>query len=246
MNAITTTEPQALPVATASPMAMLAMAVERGVDIEVMTKLMALAERHEANNARKAFDQAIATAKASFPTILKSREIKHGDKVISKYEDLSAIAAAIDPVLSANGLSYRFRTTTAPDGLITVTCRITHKDGHSEETSLPGRNDKTGAKNDIQAMGSTLTYLQRYTLKAALGLAASVDDDGQASGKPDIDLISIEEAKAIRNLLSVADASEDDFLRIWKIERLEDLPAARYQGACWLIRQRIDGVQHVG
>ena len=38
--------------------------------------------------------------------------------------------------------------------------------------------------NHSQAVGSVCTYLQRYTLKAALGLAAAVDDDAQSAKPP--------------------------------------------------------------
>ena len=52
-----------------------------------------------------------------------------------------------------------------------------------EETSLEADNDESGNKNAIQAVGSAATYLQRYTLKLALGLAASNDDDAQGAAE---------------------------------------------------------------
>ena len=81
--------------------------------------------------------------------------------------------------MAAHGLSYRFRT--IQDGAIKVTCILSHKSGHSEENTLSGPADASGSKNAIQAIGSTLTYLQRYTLTQALGLAASDDDDGRSA-----------------------------------------------------------------
>jgi hypothetical protein len=43
-----------------------------------------------------------------------------------------------------------------------------------------GCADATGNKNPVQQIGSTVTYLQRYTLLAATGLATSdSDDDGR-------------------------------------------------------------------
>jgi hypothetical protein len=49
-----------------------------------------------------------------------------------------------------------------------------------EETTLPGMPDLSGNKNPIQAIGSAVTYLQRYTLKAALGLTVSKEEDDDA------------------------------------------------------------------
>lgn len=161
-----------------TPMALLSQAVANG-NIELAEKLMGLQERWEANQARKAFDNAMAIAKSNMPVILKEQE-KTGAGGTYKYEDLAGIARAIDPILAAQGLSYRFRTES--NGIVKVTCIISHRDGHSEENSLSSQPDTSGSKNAIQAIGSAVTYLQRYSLKAALGLAASKDDDGHAVG----------------------------------------------------------------
>lgn len=65
---------------------------------------------------------------------------------------------------------------------IEVTCIITHKEGHSEETTMVGPEDFSGSKNSIQSRGSSTTYLERYSLIGALGLVtADQDNDG---GKP--------------------------------------------------------------
>jgi len=65
---------------------------------------------------------------------------------------------------------------------IEVTCIITHRDGHSEETTMVGPEDYSGFKNSIQSRGSSTTYLERYTLIGALGLVTvDTDNDG---GKP--------------------------------------------------------------
>ena len=149
-------------------------AVMKGVPIDVLRELMAMRKEFESGLARKAFDAAMADAKAEIQVVKKRRAGHNG-----KYEDMAAIADAVAPILSKYGLSYRYRT--MQEDKITVTCIIAHKDGHSEETSLSANADKSGNKNEIQAIGSSVTYLQRYTLKAALGLAAAIDDDGQRS-----------------------------------------------------------------
>jgi len=158
-----------------TPMDMVQQAVASGAGIEVLTKLMDLQERWEAGQARKAFDEAIAAAKSQIKPVVRNRT-GHNDK---RYADFSAYAREVDPVLAEHGLSYRFRT--EQDGSIKVSCILSHKAGHSEENSLAAAADTSGNKNSIQAIGSTLTYLQRYTLTQALGLAASDDDDGRRS-----------------------------------------------------------------
>lgn len=80
------------------------------------------------------------------------------------------------------GLIADWRTKNEP-GSISVTCIVTHEMGHSESTSLSGPPDSSGKKNSIQEIGSTVSYLERYTLFAITGLAATdQDDDGEGSG----------------------------------------------------------------
>lgn len=166
------------PSAAVSPLAMLHAAIERGATIEVLTKLMDLSDRWERAQARKAFDDAIAAAKAEIPPIPKNRE-GHNNR---RYADMAGIAKIVDPIISKYGLSYRFRTTQTDR--ILVTCVLSHRGGHYEENTLAGPADMSGSKNAIQAIGSALTYLQRYSLVQALGLSSEeIDDDGAAMDK---------------------------------------------------------------
>lgn len=208
-----------------TPMALLTIAVERGSSIETIERLSALAERVEAQRARREFDEAISSFKAEAPRIVKDREIKHGEKLISRYEDMAAISKAIDPVLAKHGLSYRFRTE-ALEKAAKVTCIISHRSGHSEETSLSGPHDNSGSKNAIQGLGSSVTYLQRYTLKAALGLAVSNDDDCKAHGGAG-DTIGEEEAESLAIKIESAGSTIKRVCAAYKIETLADLPKSR-------------------
>ena len=173
-----------------TPMEVLNNAIQNGVTPDTLEKLMGLQERWEANQAKRAFEEAIALAKEELPTITKNRTVGYDSKKADAgrteytHEDFAQIDKVVKPILSKHGLSYRFRTASPPDQAITVTCIISHRLGHSEENSLQGPRDTSGSKNPIQAIGSTVTYLQRYTLKAALGLAVEADDDGKSSGAP--------------------------------------------------------------
>jgi hypothetical protein len=205
-----------------TPTDMLHQAVSQGASIDVLEKLMGLQERWEKNQARKAFDEAVADAKAEIKPIAKNRAGHN-----SKYADMAAVAGAIDPIISKFGLSYRYRA--SQEDRIAVTCILSHKLGHYEETTLFGPPDKTGSKNEIQAIGSTATYLQRYTLMLALGLAASQDDDGKAAGG---DLVSAEQVESLMKLITeIGTIDLPKFLKYLKVEKLEDLRAKDYQRA---------------
>lgn len=228
-------EPRALAVSQpATPMAMLSQAVANGASIEVLDKLMTLAERWEANQGRKAFDAAIAAAKAGIPPIVKNRLVdftgKTGIRTRYEHEDLAEIARTVDPILGQHGLSYRFRTK-QEDGQLYVTCILSHRDGHSEENTLHGRPDDSGNKNSIQAVGSTATFLQRYTLKLSLGLAAGHDDDGKGADTGSAGTITPAQRDRLQELIAETDSDIAAFCGFLKIEALSDLPANQFPRA---------------
>jgi hypothetical protein len=223
-------------------MEMLSRALMSGAAPETLEKMLALQERWEKNEARKAFDKAIAQAKAEMPVIRKNREVSFGaGRTSYKHEDLAEIANTVTPVLSKYGLSYRWKTTVT-DKLIVVTCILSHEGGHSEENSLPGPADTSGSKNAIQSIGSTVTYLQRYTLKSALGLAASHDDDGVAAGngngpKPAEKKLSEDACSELHEALYAGGRTEDWFCNFAHIAELEDLAPERFAAALAYVKK---------
>lgn len=221
--------------AAVTPMDMLDRAIASGAGIDVLEKLMGLQERWEKNSARKAFDAAMAAAKAAIPPISKNRHVGYESKKAGatrtdyKHEDLAEIARVVGPHLAVNGLSYRYRTTSNPNEPITVTCIVSHRDGHSEENTLSAGRDDTGNKNSIQAVGSTITYLQRYTLKAALGLAASNDDDARSS-EPET-FITDEQVQRLLAMVNEVGADIGKLCKHLKVDGLPELPADQYEDA---------------
>lgn len=223
-----------------TPLAMLDRALSSGASVDVLTKLMDLSERWEKNQARKAFDEAMAAAKAEIPTIAKNRSVgfeSKGSKVGYRHEDLAEIARTVDPVLSRHGLSYRFRTTSAPNEPVTVTCIVSHRLGYSEENTLSAGRDDSGAKNSIQAVGSTLTYLQRYTLKAALGLAASNDDDGKSADVGEA--ISQKQVETLQQLIVQTSSNINLFCKAMGVEAVPDLPAKEFERAHTMLQAKL-------
>jgi hypothetical protein len=242
MSAVQKIEPRQEIVAAqpVTPMEMLAQAVEKGASIDVLTKLMDLQERWEKNQSRKTFEAALAAARADFKPIVKGREVdftSQKGRTHYRYEDLGGIANAVDPILAKHGLSYRYRTTSNINEPITVTC-IVFGHGHSEENTLSAGRDESGNKNSIQAVSSTVTYLQRYTLKAALGIAASNDDDGRGADTSGGATITDDQVDEIRELLAKTGGNELRFLKSIKLESLTQISADKFERAKSLISSR--------
>lgn len=199
------------------------MAMNPEMDPDRIERFIILKERIDAASAKKAFDAAVAQAKATIPPAEKNAT-GHNNK---RYADFRAYAKVVDPVISDLGLSYRFRT--EQSDRITVTCILTHEGGHSESNSLSGPPDASGSKNAIQAIGSTLTYLQRYTLVQALGLAAGDDDDGNSAGAGE--LINMEQIEQLQVLLTATNSDTAKFCQVMKVESLAGIPAKRFPDA---------------
>ncbi len=95
----------------ANPMAMLAHAVANGTSIEQLDKLMALQERWEGNEARKAFNKAFAAFKSEAVTVLKGTQIKDGPLKGRFHANLHDVVVASTGALAKYGLSTAWKLT---------------------------------------------------------------------------------------------------------------------------------------
>lgn len=168
-------------VAGSTPGDLLVYAMQSGASMADLKSLMDLKERYEANEARKAYVDAMAKFKLNPPTILKDKEVAFSGTRYS-HATLGAVTQAVAAGLAQHGFSHRWDAT-QEGGQITVSCIITHRLGHSENISMTAKPDDSGKKNAIQQVASTISYLQRYTLMAATGVAAmdESDDDGRGA-----------------------------------------------------------------
>lgn len=218
-----------------TPMQMAFQLIQNGADLSSVKEMLAMSRELAADQSRRAFDAALSAAKAEIPVIFKNKNVDFTSakgRTQYRHEDLGEIARTVDPILAKHGLSYRFRTEQG-NGDVRVTCIVSHRDGHTEENALVAGRDESGNKNNIQAVGSTITYLQRYTLKAALGLAASTDDDAKAAEPTKV--ISPDQLKKLLDLASEVGGDVPKLCAHFKVEALADLPAHRYAEAFGIV-----------
>ncbi len=227
-----------------SPTELLHAAILQGADVEVIERLSALAERwqiaQDARRARIAFDHAMAGAKAEMPVIRKNRNVKFKSKDPGKadtdywHEDLAEVCDTVQAVFGKFGLFFRWRTSQPAVGQVTITCVLSHQEGHSEETEFTAAVDTSGNKNHIQAIKSVATYLERMTLLAAAGVAArGQDDDGRAAGKiKDVDdsvpKITEDQVIQLHDKCEAVGCPRPKFLAWAKVEKFEHIPASLY------------------
>lgn len=231
MNEVTVVENRAV-----TPMDLIARAQQSNASIEKMEQLFALQLKWEENEAKKAYYRAIAAFKAEAVDIVKNRRVKYKtDKGVTEYNhaELGQIVNTVTPLLSKHGLSSHWEYAQA-DSKVKVTCFLTHDMGYEKSTSLEAAPDSSGGKNSIQAIGSTTSYLERYTFLAMTGLASrEQDDDGRGAGKgePEIQVITETQAGDISALISEVRADEKGFCAYYKIDSVANLPAAKFEAA---------------
>lgn len=235
---------QSRAMATTTPADLLAMAVSQGADLDRLEKLMALQERWEAGEARKAYVSAMAAFKAEPIRIVKSKavgyETQAGDFVGYKHATMADVVDAVVPAMAQHGLSHSWDVT-QQGGAITVTCAVRHRMGHSESVSMTAAPDNSGKKNAIQQVASTVTYLQRYTLMAICGVAAkdAQEDEGQSHSEsqeekqepltPEQEVTAREERKR-QYFIAAYERNEDTVLQIKERLAFGDLAGA---AAAW-------------
>ena len=221
------------------------------VDMDKFERLLAMQEKLELAQERREFNAAMASAKAEIGPVLKNREVDFTSpkgRTNYRYEDFAEVARTVDGPLSKHGLSYRFRATQEGKGgdadprRVRVTC-IVSRGGYSEETELVAFEDHSGNKNSIQAIASTATYLQRATLKLALGLAAGADDDSRAGGKTAPSAISDDQAAEIEALIDETNSETTGMLAYVGAKSIVDMTEAQFLKAkAAMLKKRAKGV----
>ena len=121
--------------------------------------------------------KALCKAQAAMTGAMKSSDNPH---FRSKYADLGAVQDACFPALHANGFSVMHQCRNEDSGSVLDTV-LMHESGASWTCTVP----LLVSKNDMQGLGSAITYARRYGLMCLSGVAPE-DDDGNkaAENKP--------------------------------------------------------------
>ena len=196
----------------------------RAHDPATIRELLQIQREHRADLAREAYNEALARFRAVAPTLPKDREVHFASRdkgrgtTHYRHTSIGYAMGTVNPLLGRLGLNISWHPRVT-DGVIHVETRLTHALGHSESITLPGMPDTSGNKNAIQAMKSTITYLERAGAFALLGLASSDDDDGRAAGgAPPEDAtaaaerpISFDQAEDLANLLELIETFDPGY-----------------------------------
>lgn len=119
--------------------------------------------------------QAILAVQSEAPTLTKDKTNPHFN---SKFAGLDTITETIGPILHRHGLAWMTFPGCDESGNPVLRYSLAHAATGEEKG---GEMPLLLGKNDMQGLGSAITYGRRYALCAVLGLVADEDDDGNAA-----------------------------------------------------------------
>jgi len=213
-------------------------AIANNASFEQMQQLIDMQRSNEIWEAKKEFNSAMGKFRANAPNIIKDSHVNYTSQKGTtdyKHASLGNVVKAISQSLAKEGLSHRW-TSTQSSGIIEVTCILSHSLGHSETTSMSSAYDSSGGKNAVQAIGSTKTYLERYTLLGITGCATEEDSDGIAA--EDRLFITEPQIEVIEKLAKSANKL-DGFCKFYNIESASNLQQRDYKEAVDMLEKAV-------
>lgn len=250
-TAIVPREETALATVPASdPMTLIATALEKGLSPEAISSLVDLKHKMDDRAARTAYNQALVAFQRESPVVVKRRQADFNGRPAYKFCGIEDVEDQIAAPLSKNGFAYTFpEAVSSAQGMMRVTCRVTHEAGHSESTSTDIPIPTEMRVNATQKGGAAISYGKRYTLCMALGIRiVGEDNDAATHSSPDVQeramqTISFEEAVKLGEL---ADVVTDGRKRLmtWAsraagrhLETIDDIPRGLYEQAVGLLQR---------
>ena len=217
-------------------------AVDPNADVEKLERMLALQERIIAKQAEMEFNEALARIAEKMPRIVKGKTVGYdidkndkskGQKEAFRYAAYEDIDKIIRPMLVEEGFSLSYTTAMKPEGGCIVTGRLSHRNGHYRESSIPMPLDANAKRNNAQNMASTFTYGKRYTMCMLLNIV-TVGEDDDGSGGP----ITDEQAKEIKVGLRESGLETTKLLKALKAESVEEIRLKDYRRAITAIDAR--------
>lgn len=167
-----------------TPESLIAQAIDKGVPVETMEKLLSMRRELKAEWAKEEFTKAMAKFQAECPTIVKIKEVHTKAGALAyKYAPIESIVEQVKGVLQENGFSYSTNMDLLDNG-VKVSVKVTHISGHSEITEMHvPLGERTQIMNQSQVVAAAQTFAKRYAFCNAFGILTGDEDDDAVSVK---------------------------------------------------------------
>jgi hypothetical protein len=218
--------------------AMIALAKDPSVRVEVLTTFAAMQERMEDRQAEREFNVAMNACQGEMQPVIRNAE---NASTHSKFATFDALDAMARPIYIRHGFSLMFGTEAIEGPNVRITLDVAHSGGHTMRKYYDAPPDTMGPKGSavktlLHGLGSTDTYLRGRLLRAAFNIVLKnerSDDDGNRAGmRP----ITQAQADEIVELMKEAGRQESTFLPrmctdVRSAEEIEEKDFIRVKGA---------------
>ena len=223
---------------------MMQSALDAGRTPDELKELFALYERMQDRQAEQAFNVALAKFQSECPPVKRRSENAqfmvsvNGQQRPRRYASLDDIAAAIRGPLANNGLSYTWGDSEEKDGKLRTPCLLSHVAGHTRSVSVAFPTESKAGASAQQKCGAVMSYAQRYSLIAALGLTSCDDDVDGADASDPVDPITEEQAIQISELIESKGSDPARFKDYYGIKKFGELPGNKFDEAVALLQRK--------
>ncbi|WP_019219013.1 ERF family protein [Bartonella florencae] len=207
-------------------------ALQSDVDLDRLKSLLELREKEIKRQERQNFVHDLSTMQMEYKEIQKNATNPHTN---SQYATLDKYLDAIKDSLSKYRFSLFSRIKEQNSNGITVEMTLKHISGNEISTQGTFPFDATGSKNNIQAVGSTITYARRYLLGMLLNVASKEDD---TDGNPPIKKAFPQQINEIRRLIVQTQSEEAKVLDYVKVKNLTDMSEGQAQIVLHLLKDK--------
>jgi hypothetical protein len=203
-------------------------AVDPSADADKLDRMMEMYERLKAKEAELAYNAAKGRIlkKLVAIKIIKNRSAlyqieggrpQNGTHQTFKYAPLEEIDKHLRPLLAEENMDLSYSDEPQEGGGMRIRGRLKHlPSGHYEDSFMSAPLDTTGGKSEVQAAGSTNSFLRRYVACNIFNIVVVGDDDDGAMGTIDED-----QTKIILDLIKKAKVGPK-FLQYMKAQSVEE------------------------
>lgn len=224
-------EPHPLVTAPTDVLSLLERAIDKGIDVDSLEKLVALHERLQDREAAKAFVVALAEFQNECPPIPREKPVEfvsdRGGKVRYNYATFEVVAETVRPLLYKHGLAMSFPREVV-DGVEYVVFLLQHRDGHSTRTLYPAPPGGTGLMSPAQKTAGGNTTAKRHAMINGLALATCDPDDDDIASPEDLELINEEAVRDLNDLIIETDADRKKFLAFMGVTKLSEIQGGQF------------------
>jgi len=169
-------------------MDMMQAGIEAKLKPEELKSVMEMYKEAVKFEAEMTFRDDFAQMQAKIPPVQKTQKGQYG-----WYAPIDEIGKAIAPLQAEFGLSYRWENKQDMEsGVITSTCIVTHRQGHSERSTFVATVDRANygtnssgnqkGSNDMQRFAAAQTFANRRSLSDAFGITTTDSDTDGDTG----------------------------------------------------------------